>query len=182
MPSSEASASPPSMPSEPSNLANRRIRTRMYGGVGGVEPRGSPLSRLVDLHGLNRHSTIHPDQMIICRDRVEPTRRGDLRRATLCKAFSLTYLKQVSASAAHECHFDLNTQPGAAEVIQQPKHQRFRTSARSTRGTEGKGDSDGITGSRPRADESPHRALFIGKSIHPGSPSNSSRHSFAGLH
>ena len=27
------------------NLSNRRIRTRMYGGVGGEEPRGSPLSR-----------------------------------------------------------------------------------------------------------------------------------------
>src|SRR5712664_2258181 len=29
------------------NLSNRRIRTRMYGGVGGEEPRGSPISRLV---------------------------------------------------------------------------------------------------------------------------------------
>src|SRR5271167_1196719 len=28
------------------NPPNRRIRTRMYGGVGGEEPRGSPLSRL----------------------------------------------------------------------------------------------------------------------------------------
>ena len=28
------------------NHPNRRIRTRMYGGVGGEEPRGSPLSRL----------------------------------------------------------------------------------------------------------------------------------------
>src|SRR5713226_4603020 len=27
------------------NLSNRRIRTRMYGGVGGEESRGSPLSR-----------------------------------------------------------------------------------------------------------------------------------------
>ena len=27
------------------NFSNRRIRTRMYGGVGGVGPRGSPLSR-----------------------------------------------------------------------------------------------------------------------------------------
>ena len=27
------------------NRSNRRIRTRMYGGVGGVEPRGFPLSR-----------------------------------------------------------------------------------------------------------------------------------------
>ena len=31
----------------PLNPANRRIRTRMYGGVGGEELRGSPLSRLV---------------------------------------------------------------------------------------------------------------------------------------
>ena len=30
------------------NPANRRIRTRMYGGVGGEEPQGSPLSRLPD--------------------------------------------------------------------------------------------------------------------------------------
>src|SRR6202171_488060 len=29
------------------NLSNRRIRTRMYGGVGGEESRGSPLSRSV---------------------------------------------------------------------------------------------------------------------------------------
>jgi len=28
------------------NLSNRRIRTRMYGGVGGEESRDSPLSRL----------------------------------------------------------------------------------------------------------------------------------------
>ena len=27
------------------NPSNRRVRTRMHGGVGGVEPRGSPLSR-----------------------------------------------------------------------------------------------------------------------------------------
>src|SRR5271155_3138940 len=27
------------------NFSNRRIRTRTYGGVGGAEPRGSPLSR-----------------------------------------------------------------------------------------------------------------------------------------
>jgi len=30
----------------PLNLPNRRVRTRMHGGVGGVEPRGLPLSRL----------------------------------------------------------------------------------------------------------------------------------------
>src|SRR5882762_2705478 len=30
----------------PLNPANRRIRTRTYGGLGGEEPRGSPLSRL----------------------------------------------------------------------------------------------------------------------------------------
>ena len=34
------------------NPLNRRIRTRMSGGVGGAEPRGSPLSRF---HGLHRH-------------------------------------------------------------------------------------------------------------------------------
>ena len=33
----------------PLNPPNRRIRTRMYGGVGGEEPRGFPLSRLFDL-------------------------------------------------------------------------------------------------------------------------------------
>ena len=31
----------------PLNSPNRRIRTRTYGGVGGEEPRGSPLSRCV---------------------------------------------------------------------------------------------------------------------------------------
>src|SRR4029077_13984709 len=29
------------------NLSNRRVRTRMHGGVGGAEPRGSPLFRSV---------------------------------------------------------------------------------------------------------------------------------------
>ena len=32
-------------PNRPLNPPNRRIRTRTYGGVGGAEPRGSPLSR-----------------------------------------------------------------------------------------------------------------------------------------
>ena len=38
------SAYPP-WPRRPLNPANRRVRTRMHGGVGGVEPQGSPLSR-----------------------------------------------------------------------------------------------------------------------------------------
>jgi hypothetical protein len=33
------------------SLSNRRIRTRTYGGVGGAEPRGSPLSRSPRPHG-----------------------------------------------------------------------------------------------------------------------------------
>jgi hypothetical protein len=33
-------------PIVPLNSPNRRIRTRTCGGVGGAEPRGSPLSRL----------------------------------------------------------------------------------------------------------------------------------------
>src|SRR6266481_7996390 len=33
------------------NPSNRRIRTRTYGGVGGEEPRGSPLSRSIDSNG-----------------------------------------------------------------------------------------------------------------------------------
>src|SRR6266853_5889761 len=33
------------------NFSNRRIRTRTYGGVGGAEPRGSPLSRSVTRNG-----------------------------------------------------------------------------------------------------------------------------------
>src|SRR5258708_8995144 len=39
------------------NPSNRRIRTRTYGGVGGEEPRGSPLSRSVTF----RHER-HPAQ------------------------------------------------------------------------------------------------------------------------
>ena len=46
MPSCSRSASRPSHPTGPLNPPNRRIRTRMSGGVGGEEPRGSPLSRL----------------------------------------------------------------------------------------------------------------------------------------
>ena len=34
------------MPCRRLNPSNRRVRTRMHGGVGGEEPRGSPLSRL----------------------------------------------------------------------------------------------------------------------------------------
>jgi hypothetical protein len=30
------------------NFSNRRVRTRTHGGVGGAEPRGSPLSRSLD--------------------------------------------------------------------------------------------------------------------------------------
>ena len=30
----------------PLNLSNRRVQTRTHGGVGGVKPRGVPLSRL----------------------------------------------------------------------------------------------------------------------------------------
>src|SRR5258708_6167660 len=32
-------------------FSNRRIRTRTYGGVGGAEPRGSPLSRSLTRNG-----------------------------------------------------------------------------------------------------------------------------------
>ena len=42
------------MPSGRLNPSNRRVRTRMHGGVGGVEPRGSPLSRLIStLRGIS---------------------------------------------------------------------------------------------------------------------------------
>src|SRR5208337_981463 len=43
--SAEPSASLPSPTLKPHNQPNRRIRTRTYGGVGGEEPQGSPLSR-----------------------------------------------------------------------------------------------------------------------------------------
>ena len=33
-------------PERPETPSNRRVRTRTHGGVGGEEPRGSPLSRL----------------------------------------------------------------------------------------------------------------------------------------
>jgi hypothetical protein len=33
------------------NFSNRRVRTRTHGGVGGAEPRGSPLSRSLALNG-----------------------------------------------------------------------------------------------------------------------------------
>src|SRR5712672_265927 len=33
------------------NFSNRRVRTRTHGGVGGAEPRGSPLSRSMALFG-----------------------------------------------------------------------------------------------------------------------------------
>src|SRR5882757_74295 len=33
------------------NFSNRRVRTRTHGGVGGAEPRGSPLSRSVAQSG-----------------------------------------------------------------------------------------------------------------------------------
>src|SRR5262249_39770082 len=45
MPSSVHLAWPPSRHRDMHNLPNRRIRIRMYGGVGGEESRDSPLSR-----------------------------------------------------------------------------------------------------------------------------------------
>ncbi len=45
MPSSPRLASQPWQPNVSPSSPNRRIRTRTYGGVGGAEPRGSPLSR-----------------------------------------------------------------------------------------------------------------------------------------
>src|SRR6267154_2100197 len=36
------------------NFSNRRVRTRTHGGVGGAEPRGSPLSRSMARFGRNR--------------------------------------------------------------------------------------------------------------------------------
>jgi len=44
--SSDQSALLPSQHRDPLNPANRRMRTRMSGGVGGAQPRGCPLSRL----------------------------------------------------------------------------------------------------------------------------------------
>src|SRR5208337_3679027 len=41
--SARPSASLPSRPPRPHNQPNRRVRTRMHGGVGGEGPRGSPL-------------------------------------------------------------------------------------------------------------------------------------------
>ena len=38
------------MQSDRLNPSNRRVRTRMHGGVGGAGPRGSPLSRLCAEH------------------------------------------------------------------------------------------------------------------------------------
>src|SRR5215211_1376348 len=49
-PTSAHSASAPSPNCGRLNPPNRRIRTRMSGGVGGAEPRGSPLSRYRRLH------------------------------------------------------------------------------------------------------------------------------------
>src|SRR3979490_1598092 len=45
----------------PLNPANRRIRTRTYGGVGGEEPRGSPLSRSLALSGSAVMSDLSPE-------------------------------------------------------------------------------------------------------------------------
>src|ERR1035437_6826666 len=56
--SSDHSASVPSQIPLPHNPVNRRIRTRTYGGVGGEEPQGFPLSRFC------------PDGMRLCRRAV----------------------------------------------------------------------------------------------------------------
>src|SRR6266404_9219533 len=51
----------------PLNPANRRIRTRMYGGVGGEEPRGSPLSRFAAAQTLDACPNGHgPTFRIFC--------------------------------------------------------------------------------------------------------------------
>src|SRR5215470_16573385 len=50
-PSSVISALLPWPTNTPLNPANRRMRTRMYGGVGGEQPRGYPLSRFMQQKG-----------------------------------------------------------------------------------------------------------------------------------
>src|SRR6266436_1845639 len=42
------------------NFSNRRVRTRTHGGVGGAEPRGSPLSRSLALSGHAATSDLSP--------------------------------------------------------------------------------------------------------------------------
>src|SRR6266852_4753304 len=59
-------------------FSNRRIRTRTYGGVGGAEPRGSPLSRsLAPL----RHADRRCECLFIAVDRKWSI-RGDFCAAT----------------------------------------------------------------------------------------------------
>src|SRR6266566_151532 len=43
------------------NFSNRRIRTRTYGGGGGAEPRGFPLSRSLALFGPHTMSDLSPE-------------------------------------------------------------------------------------------------------------------------
>src|SRR6266581_1846622 len=52
------------------NPSNRRIRTRTYGGVGGEEPRGSPLSRFPEtpmIEPRSRGVLDHPPEPVIGR-------------------------------------------------------------------------------------------------------------------
>src|SRR6266568_3807619 len=56
------------------NPSNRRIRTRMYGGVGGEELRGSPLSRFA-------HQLLTPARTCVPRHAAPaPPRRSNARR------------------------------------------------------------------------------------------------------
>ena len=52
------------------NPPNRRIRTRMYGGVGGEEPRGSPLSRSMTRSGGRRPNFLRCETSIQLTDPV----------------------------------------------------------------------------------------------------------------
>ena len=47
---------------------NRRIRTRTYGGVGGAEPRGSPLSRLCAEHDRQLGGESPPSSLMVAKD------------------------------------------------------------------------------------------------------------------
>src|SRR3979411_2251268 len=60
------------------NFSNRRLRTRTHGGVGGAEPRGSPLSRSLAQSG---HSGSFREGLLL---KVERTLRGSHAEQAYC--------------------------------------------------------------------------------------------------
>ena len=139
MPSSARSDCLPSHPTLWCNPPNRRIRTRMYGGVGGEEPRGSPLSRLL---GANFGVQSLQAWRNVCTARDAPLPRLDgSGRHAACPLTDALIQKRIEATIA-----DLGTHPGRTRGRDRRKDQAASTARVSGRQFQVGASFAGMTG------------------------------------